>query len=175
MLLRAVVRRRVPVAREAVERERAVVERERDAVERARAVVERRVVPVARRRAVVRPPRAAAAREGALRAVVLRAVVLRARVPVEREREVVLRERDVELARERDAVPVRARLVEALRVPVVRFRVVERDVLPDRDVLAGMAGSTELGDSSLRSNGVGLDTGTSGDSPDVWGVWPHPS
>jgi hypothetical protein len=87
------------------------------------------------------------------------------RVPVERR---------VVPLRERDAV-VRARVVEALRVPVVRFRVVERDVLPDRDVLAGIAGSTELGDSSLRSNGAGLVTGTSGDSLGVWGVWPHPS
>jgi hypothetical protein len=125
---------------------------------------ERDVVPVARRRAVVRPPRAAAAREGARRVPVERDVVDR-RVPVERP--VVLRERD--------AVPVRARLVEALRVPVDRFRVVERDVEPDRDVLAGIAGSTELGDSSLRSIGVGLVTGTSGDSSGVWGVWPHPS
>jgi len=152
LLLRVVVRRRVPVEREAVERER-------DAVDRERAVVEReRVVPVARRRAVVRPPRAAAAREGALR-VVERDVVDRRVVPV----------------RERDVVPVRARLVEALRVPVDRFRVVERDAEPDRDVLAGIAGSTELGDSSLRSNGAGLVTGTSGDSLGVWGVWPHPS
>jgi hypothetical protein len=97
-------------------------------------------------------------------------------VPVERD--VVDRRVPVErpvVLRERDAVPVRARLVEALRVPVDRFRVVERDAEPDRDVLAGIAGSTELGDSSLRSNGVGLVTGTSGDSPGVWGVWPHPS
>jgi hypothetical protein len=157
---------------------------------RERAVVAReRVVPVARRRAVVRPPRAAAAREGARRVPVVRerAVVARERVvPVARRRAVVrppraaaAREgarRVVERAVvERERVPVRARLVEALRVPVVRFRVVERDVLPDRDVLAGIAGSTELGDSSLRSNGAGLVTGTSGDSLGVWGVWPHPS
>ena len=73
----------------------------------------RRVVPVARRRAVVRPPLADAARDGARRVVLLRRVpvvlrelelVERRRVPpVEREREVVLRELELDL---------RARLVD---------------------------------------------------------------
>jgi hypothetical protein len=118
-------------------------------------------VPVERDDAVLRVP--------AERVPVERDVDLRVpaeRVPVER-RFVPVRDRD-------DAVPVRARLVEALRVPVDRFRV-EREADPARDAAAGIAGSTVLGDSSLRSNGVELVAGSSGDSLGVWGVSPHPS
>jgi hypothetical protein len=91
-----------------------------------RLLVERdRVVPVARRRAVVRPPFAAAARDGARR-VVLRvpverelALVERRRVPpVEREREVVLRERELDarpVPVERDRLVVERLVVERLR------------------------------------------------------------
>ena len=75
---------------------------------RRRAVLRLRVVPVFLRRAVVRPPFAAALRDGALRVVLrFRVVVLRLRVPVERARVVAFRR-----------VVLFFRVVLFLRVPV---------------------------------------------------------
>jgi hypothetical protein len=123
---------RPPVfVREPVLRLRVPVERACDVVLRLRDVV-----PVARRRAVVRPPFAAAARDGARRVVVLRLVPVVRRVPVERACDVVLRLRDVvPVARRRAVVrpPFAAAARDgARRVPVERLRV--PDVLRERDV-----------------------------------------
>ncbi|MFL6029665.1 MAG: hypothetical protein ACJ74D_06530 [Gaiellaceae bacterium] len=118
-MLRRVVRRRVPVERDFV-------------------------VPVARRRAVVRPPFAAAERDGARRVLLLRRVpvvlrrvlVVLRRAPVERARVVVLRRVPVVLRRvlvvlrrapvvlRRAPVVLRRVLVVLRRVPVERDRVV---------------------------------------------------
>jgi hypothetical protein len=119
---RRVVLRRVPVERDRVELlARRVPVLRRVPVERL--LVERdRVVPVARRRAVVRPPFAAAERDGARR------VVLR-RVPVERELELVERRRVPPVEREREVV-LREREVDARRVPVERDRLVVERLRP---------------------------------------------
>jgi hypothetical protein len=120
-----VLRLRVPVERARVVVLRRVPVLLRVPVERARVVVLRPVVlrlrvPVARLRAVARPPLAAAARDGARR------VVLRLRVPVELELELLERRRVPPVEREREVV-LRERDVDARRVPVERDRlVVER-------------------------------------------------
>jgi len=98
-----------------------------------RLVVERdRVVPVARRRAVVRPPFAAAARDGALRVVLRRVAVERARVPVLRRVPVVVRRVPVELELElleRRRVPPVEREREVVLRGLEAFVPVERDRL----------------------------------------------
>ena len=141
------VLRRVPVERELVERARVPVLRRVPVVRRVpveRLLVERdRVVPVARRRAVVRPPFAAAARDGALRVVLRRVAVERARVPVLRRVPVVVRrvpvELELELLERRRVPPVERerevvlRGLEAFAVPVERDRLVVVRLRPRLD------------------------------------------
>jgi hypothetical protein len=141
---RVVVLRRVPVLRL-----RVPVERELVPVLRAR-------VPVARLRAVVRPPFAAAARRVVLRRVPpeleleLELLERRRVPPVEREREVVLREREVLAFR----VPVeRDRLVVELRRP--RLDAARTREMPS-SCSCGSSCCTRTGDSSWPSTGDGV-------------------
>jgi hypothetical protein len=84
----------------------------------------------------------------------------------------VLRELDEP---EPDDEPVRPRLVDPLRLVVVRLPDAERDAEPERDVLAGIADSLVPSNSFVASSEDAAN-GSSGVSLDAWGDGvPQPS